>query len=621
MSNSIKRLGFLRNQFNHVHGTQVPAPTFSISESANDTAVAYTIDTNKPNQNLFYSSGGNATANDFSDNTLTGNISLDANGNATLVRTVTSNNIGLSRTFSTDIRINSVTGRIIYPGNTFNIIDNEMVTVNDINDDQKIVLANITLQGQAYQQLQFTQLPLAIPGYSSNLEVYYAELSPGAGPSSNVDVLVIGAGGPGGFAYGNSTVSFNTSGGGGGGGGEVVQTTLLYNSGANANLSITLPSSNLIPTTNRVGDPGNANTIISNLNIMSSSNPANIVAIHGGPGLDGDATTGGNGGDGGGPGPSSSSSKRGAGGAGGKATSPATSFGQGGDFGGFDGGPGANARDIIPEFRTNLYKSSYVSYSGGGAFQGINQLSTTGSGTGAVFDVTLVKQLNENRIPPNMQDLPSVTVAREYAGLDPANQKYGTISINGASNDGTTVGQGGAGYAVGDLITLDGAECGGATGTNDIVLEVRNIKTSAGPGHSAGAILWGTSSSTQLGLKYISGTSTDIFLNDAIPVQYVSLSSPGTVEWPIAPPYQITDPASFNASTYWNQFGGGGGVSTLNLSGGIAYSGSGFLGQGGKGEHFRNTGSNIDMFATGGLGGAVILRWLAFAPFRSIEIS
>jgi len=611
MSNSLKRIGYFRNKNNYVEAPTIPSPIFNITESANATAVTYTIDTNKANATLYFATGAGATANDFTDNTLTGNITLDANGNASLVRSVSSNNIGLSRFFSTTFRTNAVTGNIIYTGNTYNIIDNVPVTTgsllpsgpnlspNDLNDGSNVVMANLTVDGNEVTQIQLMKNVLY---YSSNLDVYNITLTPGSGPDSNVDVLVIGAGGPGGFAYSNATHSFNRSGGGGGGGGEVVQTSLVFDSGSNANLSISLPSSTLIPTSSNVGDPANANTIISGLNLMSSSNPANIIAIHGEPGLNGNATSGGDGGNGGGPGPSSTNSKRGAGGAGGKAVSPATSFGAGGDFGGGAGGPGANARDIYSQFR-----ETFIAKSINNSFQGLVQSSTTGSGSGAIFNLISIGQLSEYRQPTNTRNRTNSYIHPVYAGLDSSNQAWGRIEIDGAAEiPSQGLGQCGAGYAIGDQITL-------LAGTPyETVVEVRNIETTAGPGHQVGSIIWGyrSSLSLELGLRYISGISPDVIINTD-PIGYAG----------IGPPYAFMQSTPSDETTRRSMFGGGGGVSDTNLNGGISPSGVGVLGGGGKGEHFRNTGSNIDMFATGGAGGAVILSWKRFAPYRSIQIT
>ena len=53
--------------------------------------ISYAIDTNRPNATLYYEFIGNVTTSDFADTTIAGNVVLDANGNATLSKSITSN--------------------------------------------------------------------------------------------------------------------------------------------------------------------------------------------------------------------------------------------------------------------------------------------------------------------------------------------------------------------------------------------------------------------------------------------------------------------------------------------------------------------------------------------------
>ena len=94
------RYGFFKNK--NVIGTNNFVPlTISVTENLTDPgganssqpgvqSVVYTIDTNRPNATLAYNMTGTAIASDFTDNSLSANIVLDASGNATVTKTVVS---------------------------------------------------------------------------------------------------------------------------------------------------------------------------------------------------------------------------------------------------------------------------------------------------------------------------------------------------------------------------------------------------------------------------------------------------------------------------------------------------------------------------------------------------
>lgn len=603
MSSALKRIGFFKNRNKYVKAVQVPTATFSISESANETSATYTIDSNKPNITLYYSTGGSATPNDFTDNSLTGNIALDANGNASLVRTINSNNIGLARTFSTDVRINSTSGKIVYNGNTYNLLDNEMITpATNPNFHNRVVFANVTLGGVDYQQYQLMQ-DMNYPTTQPDLDSTTLPIFPGSGPvGEQVEVLVIGAGGSGGAA------TFGVTGGGGGGGGEIVQQSLTYDSGANAIINITVPKSSLINT-----DPANANTIISNLQSLSSSNPLSITALHGENGEDGSSSKGG---DGGLAGNSNISGAPGTG-AGGRTTNiNAYPYGTGPS----EGANGTFTSDFVNLiFRADLSGNATFSWEyDPNRDPGVTQKSTSGSGTGAKF--TSRSQLEFYQGLSNLRQIPNANTNASsgynfVAGLDPYAQTPQRISILGArDNIGGSLGNAGLGYNVGDTVVLDGADLNGETGTNDISITIDRVEPSNGA-IRVWNITWPPSpDQNAMGIGNVIGVRPVVFHKD-------DFSDANTYYPNILAPYTMNDPATFNANTSFNFFGGGGGVSQTNLNGGIAYFGRGLPGQGGKGEHFRNTGANIDMYATGGAGGAVFIRWRRFAPFRTIQIS
>lgn len=595
MSSSLKRIGFFKNKNKYVKATQVPTGTFSISESANETSVAYTIDTNKPNISLYYSTGGSATANDFTDNTLTGNISLDANGNATVVRTINSNNLGLARTFSTDIRINSVSGKIVHSGNTYLLEDNEMMTSEELqpgtfrdpNYYQRVVFANVTLDGVDYQQIQAMQNQTTPFGPQPTLDQFTIRISPGKGPlGTTLDSLIIAPGAQGGLK--NPTV---LTGGGGGGGGQVIQQTLTYDSNQTGVIDVSLPLANLI-----TSDPANANTVISNLFSLSGSNPSSITALHGELGEQGQLTKGG---DGGFAGNSSSLADPGSG-AGGRTTN---TFSYPYGAGPSEGANGTYSTD----FTTLIYhRGDLGSQSvGGGSRYYVTQKSTSGSGTGAVFDVNFAYMREVKNIP--QYNPANVNPPNFHSGLDPMNQMPGSIFIQGQSY--IKAGNAGIGYNVGDTITLDGADMNGVTGTHDVTVTIHNVYANGAIRH-----LEGGANANLYGISNITGGCPVMVWKEDLTDNVVAYPN-------IVPPYTMNDPATFNADTAFHFFGGGGGVSKATLSGGIAYFGRGILGQGGKGEHFNNNGSNVDMYATDGAGGSVLFRWRRFAPFRTIQIT
>lgn len=118
-----RNFGFFRNK--HMgYGEPTDYPAFNISvaysgaskPSVRDTnIITYTITSNVKNTTIYYTIEdliGNLQANDFADNTLTGTINLDANGGATVTKTLVKSIAGSEghKQFKLRLRRNSITG-------------------------------------------------------------------------------------------------------------------------------------------------------------------------------------------------------------------------------------------------------------------------------------------------------------------------------------------------------------------------------------------------------------------------------------------------------------------------------------------------------------------------------
>lgn len=117
-----RNFGFFRNK-RMGYGVPTDYPAFNISVSysganlgASDTnIIIYTITSNVINTTIYYTIedlNGNLQANDFADNTLSGTIALDANGSATLTKTLVKPLVSSEghKKFNLRLRRNSITG-------------------------------------------------------------------------------------------------------------------------------------------------------------------------------------------------------------------------------------------------------------------------------------------------------------------------------------------------------------------------------------------------------------------------------------------------------------------------------------------------------------------------------
>ena len=229
------RFGFFSNK--HNTGSQEPFELIvNVSESANDTAVTYTIDTNVPNSiDLVYTLSGNAISSDFTDNAIEGNISLDASGNATFVKQVAITNLNTDPTFGFQLRGQSNISSIIYTGNTYQVTSTNVPSFSVTNLPTP-VSGNVTVGSDVYTVYNLNQeltpaqppYPAWYPTYRSG-NVTFSSL--GANANATIEFLVIGGGGSAG-AFSKTTYpefpwlpQITMPSGGGGAGYDVISTT------------------------------------------------------------------------------------------------------------------------------------------------------------------------------------------------------------------------------------------------------------------------------------------------------------------------------------------------------------------------------------------------------------
>jgi hypothetical protein len=225
-----------------------PQETVTITRSiVNATTVSFTFtNANLANTNIGYEITG-ADAEDFADSVTVGQVSLDANGNATLLKTVTSDDLGVDKIFF--VNAFGINNRITGVSGNVNILSNyPMIATggNSFIDNGNVIHV-------------FTA--------NSNLVVTQAQSSPSYG--NTIRALVVAAGG-------SANEIDNATGAGAGG---------LRD--ANVSLTATTYSVIVAPST-----PAGLTTGVSGAN----SSFANITCIGGGGGV---AANGGNGRNGG----------------------------------------------------------------------------------------------------------------------------------------------------------------------------------------------------------------------------------------------------------------------------------------------------------------------------------
>ena len=225
------RWGFFKNKTSVGTGSVVGPFTFSVSESSNTTAIVYSIDTNITNEpNLYYNiTGTNISSNDFSDNQLSGNVTLDSNGNATITKTITDTNIdsSIDKTFQFNLFRSSTSDNILANSNITTIQSIEPIQYSVSGGDAPF-RANISNVEYTFTRFDSTYGPTD-----------FQFTKTGSNANAIVEFVTIGGGGAGGTQYrlwraGAEEYRLN---GAGGSGGEVKYANVAI---ANIDLNVTM---------------------------------------------------------------------------------------------------------------------------------------------------------------------------------------------------------------------------------------------------------------------------------------------------------------------------------------------------------------------------------------------
>jgi hypothetical protein len=186
------RWGFFKNKHSAGTGELTPTATYSISESSNTTATVFTISTNITSEPTipYTITGTNLLSNDFDDNSLNGNITLNANGNATITKTITNNNINSDtiKTFQLFLQRNATSGNVAN-SNVITIQSFEPIQYSTSGGDDPF-LAN--LDGLQYTFTNFQT------GYGPTDFQFTRR---GSNANAIVEFVTVGGGGGGGQAY------------------------------------------------------------------------------------------------------------------------------------------------------------------------------------------------------------------------------------------------------------------------------------------------------------------------------------------------------------------------------------------------------------------------------------
>lgn len=201
--------------------------------------ITFDITSNRPNANVDFALVGNVVANDFvNTSTTTGTVTTDANGNATITKTVESDvSLNNNVDFSLQITRSGNASQILAQSNTFNIYNIEFpnISVTGANvSTTDVSLSNLIIDGRVFTVYEDANLIINSLGtlqsnaFQTLIGVNTLDVSV---PENNIyrkrplPIALVGAGG------GGSTVDA----GGGGAGGEVVYNQDSYT----ANLTAT----------------------------------------------------------------------------------------------------------------------------------------------------------------------------------------------------------------------------------------------------------------------------------------------------------------------------------------------------------------------------------------------
>ena len=206
--------GWFRNKF-QTPGAPSFTPTVNIEETlaANGLQYTATITSNLPSTTLDFDLIGNVTTAEVSNQPLTGNITTDSGGNATLVRNA---NVAITsdlHTFQTHIQ-NPFTSSNLAIGNTITLSGTINKNIQLARSGNQGTVSNVTIANVEYTLYSFTD-----PGNTAITMTVLAD-------SEDFSTFAVGGGGGGG---GFHNPSQNNSGGGGSGGTMVAANITINN--------------------------------------------------------------------------------------------------------------------------------------------------------------------------------------------------------------------------------------------------------------------------------------------------------------------------------------------------------------------------------------------------------
>jgi len=258
------RWGFFKNKHNAGTAEITPAATYSISESSNTTATVFTISTNITSEpTLPYTiTGTNLLSSDFDDNSLSGNITLDSNGNATITKTITNTNLNsdFTKTFQLFLQRSATSSGNVANSNVITVETFEPIQYSTSGGDSPYI-AN--LSGQQYTFTRFQT------GYGPTDFQFTRR---GSNTNSIVEFVAIGGGGQGGQAYRlwrGGAEEYRTNGAGGSGGEVAFSNVAIANIDLNVTMNVTIGTGAPQPSS-YVGN-GNAANLESTVNGNATS--------------------------------------------------------------------------------------------------------------------------------------------------------------------------------------------------------------------------------------------------------------------------------------------------------------------------------------------------------------
>lgn len=213
-----------KNRLNAGSGN-LPPLSVTLQETVVSSTVTYDISSNLPeNTTLYYTTVGDSVASDFTDNSLTGSVTTDSNGDASFTRIVSNNNIGTS-TQTLDFSVNIVrslsTGGILAQGNT-HTIENIVPLSASASAGYS---SNITIDSQLHKIFVLSDIDAANTMDSDSTSSFNI-LDLGSNANSSIEILLVGGGGGGGLS---NISDYQSAAGGGGGADTVLQTVPVAN--------------------------------------------------------------------------------------------------------------------------------------------------------------------------------------------------------------------------------------------------------------------------------------------------------------------------------------------------------------------------------------------------------